>query len=105
THLRTGDLAYLADGHPYVVDRIKDLVIIGGQNYAPSDLEAAAAEVPGVRRGRVVAFSSPGPSGTEDLHVVAETTAAAWLAPGAIVEGVQQRLRRDVGLSPATVTL
>src|SRR6185503_6366751 len=39
SRLHTEDLGYLAGGHLYVVDRIKDLVIVNGQNYSPSDIE------------------------------------------------------------------
>ncbi|HMJ10081.1 MAG TPA: AMP-binding protein, partial [Polyangiaceae bacterium] len=36
--LRTGDLGYLAEGRLYVVDRLKDLIIVGGRNIIPSDV-------------------------------------------------------------------
>ncbi|HJQ84988.1 MAG TPA: hypothetical protein VKA21_12975, partial [Candidatus Binatia bacterium] len=103
--LRTGDLAYRVDGRVYVVDRLKDLVIVAGQNYAPSDLEAVAAQVAGVRPGRVVVFSAPGSAGTEAVHVVAEASVHSWRAPAAIESDVRGTLRRDVGLSAATVTI
>jgi acyl-CoA synthetase (AMP-forming)/AMP-acid ligase II len=61
----------LLDGQLFIVDRIKDLVIIAGQNYAPSDLERSLARLDGLRRGRIVAFSLPG-APTETLHIVAE---------------------------------
>ena len=105
TRLHTGDLGYLADGHVYVVDRIKDLVIIAGQNYAPSDIERVAAEVPGLRRGRIVAFSAPGDGGTEELHVVAEASPDSWRPPQELVDDVRRCIRRDVGLPVATVTV
>lgn len=80
--LRSGDLGYVADGVLYLVDRVKDLVIIAGNNYASSDIEAAAAHVPGVRRGRIVAFASRSGdaqnSGTEALHVAAEVDVNRW---------------------------
>jgi fatty-acyl-CoA synthase len=105
TRLHTGDLGYVADGHVYVVDRIKDLVIVNGQNYAPSDIESAAAEVAGLRRGRIVAFSTPGDGGSEALHLVAEASPDTWRAPAEIEAAVRQRIRRDIGLSVATVTV
>jgi acyl-CoA synthetase (AMP-forming)/AMP-acid ligase II len=53
----TGDLGYLdEDDHVYVTGRRKDLVIVGGKNIYPQDVETAAAEVPGVHPGRVVCF-------------------------------------------------
>jgi acyl-CoA synthetase (AMP-forming)/AMP-acid ligase II len=103
--LHTGDLAYVADGDIFIVDRIKDLVIVAGQNYAPSDIEAAAAEVEGLRRGRIVAFSSPNGAGREALHVVAEVSPDARGAPAGMADAVDRRVREAIGLSPATVTL
>jgi acyl-CoA synthetase (AMP-forming)/AMP-acid ligase II len=68
--LRTGDLGYIADGELYVVDRIKDLLIVAGRKYAPSDIERVVGDVDGVRAGAVVAFSERA-SGTELVCVLA----------------------------------
>jgi acyl-CoA synthetase (AMP-forming)/AMP-acid ligase II len=103
--LHTGDLAYAADGHLYIVDRIKDLVIIGGQNYAPSDIENAAAEVVGLRRGRIVAFSAPRSEGGEALHIVAEASPLRWRPLKEVEADVRKAVRRAIGLSAATVTI
>jgi len=74
----TGDLGYLVDGELFVVGRKKDLIIIGGKNIYPQDIEAAVNNVPGVSPGRVVAFGVPDDAeGTEQLVVLAETDAAA----------------------------
>ena len=69
----TGDLGYMADGQVYVSGRRKDLIIVGGKNVHPQDLEALASEVPGVHPGRVVAFGVFNTdAGTEDVVLVAE---------------------------------
>jgi acyl-CoA synthetase (AMP-forming)/AMP-acid ligase II len=69
----TGDLGYLADGEIYVTGRKKDLIIVGGKNIYPQDLEALAGEVNGVHPGRVVAFGVPNEAaGTEDVVIIAE---------------------------------
>ncbi|MBN2500291.1 MAG: AMP-binding protein [Anaerolineales bacterium] len=52
----TGDMGYLADGHLYVSGRKKDLIIVGGKNVYPQDLEAIANETSGLYPGRAVAF-------------------------------------------------
>jgi acyl-CoA synthetase (AMP-forming)/AMP-acid ligase II len=72
----TGDLGYMADGELFVTGRKKDLIIVGGKNVAPQDLERLAGEVPGVHPGRVVAFGVyDETAGTEDVVVVAEADA------------------------------
>src|SRR5262249_6073613 len=53
--LATGDLAYLAGGELYVVGRDKEIIIRGGKNLDPVELEEAAARAPGVRGGGAVA--------------------------------------------------
>lgn len=54
--LRTGDVAYTADGFLFLVGRQKDIVIVGGKNIYPADIEEIANGVPGVYQGRVAAF-------------------------------------------------
>jgi fatty-acyl-CoA synthase len=69
--LRTGDIGYLAEGNLYLCGRAKDLIIIRGANFHPQDLEWAVTELPGVRRGNVVAFSVQ-QQGEERLVLAAE---------------------------------
>jgi fatty-acyl-CoA synthase len=73
--LRTGDLAYLADGQMVMCGRIKDVIIVGGRNVYPQDVERSVGLIEGVRAGNVIAFGLPGRNGKERLVVVAETRA------------------------------
>ena len=55
--MRTGDVAYLDDeGYLYIVDRIKDLVIRGGENIGCGEVEAALLEHPAVQEASVYAI-------------------------------------------------
>src|SRR5262249_20786783 len=68
---RTGDLGYLVDAELYVVGRMSDMIIVGGHNLAPDDIEAAAERVDGTAPGRVVAFGVPDErAGTERVVLV-----------------------------------
>jgi len=72
--LNTGDRAYLADGMIYLSGREKDIIIRGGRNISPYELEEAVGDLPGIRRGCVAVFGSMDrASGTERVVVLAET--------------------------------
>jgi fatty-acyl-CoA synthase len=70
----TGDLGYIANGEIYITGRKKDLIIVGGKNIYPQDIERIVMEVQGVYPGRAVAFGIFNEEmGTEEVVVVAET--------------------------------
>jgi len=72
--LDSGDLAYVAEGDVYLTSRVKDIIIRGGRNIYPYELEETVGDIPCIRKGCVAAFSSPDPAfGTERVIVVAET--------------------------------
>ena len=55
--LRTGDLVYTVEDRLLICGRVKELMIIHGRNYFPTDFERAAEAVDGVRKGGTVAFA------------------------------------------------
>jgi len=70
---KTGDYGYIADEEIYISGRKKDLIIVGGKNIYPKDLETIAMDVKGVHPGRVVAFGIYNEiKGTEDVVIIAE---------------------------------
>ena len=69
----TGDYGYISNGEVFVSGRKKDMIIVGGRNIYPQDLEALTYEVSGVHAGRSVAFGMfDETQGTEDVVVIAE---------------------------------
>jgi 1-acyl-sn-glycerol-3-phosphate acyltransferase len=71
--LHTGDRAYLKEGMVYITGREKDIIIRGGRNISPYELEQAVGDLAGVRRGCVAVFGSRDVSaGTERMVVLAE---------------------------------
>jgi acyl carrier protein len=71
--LNTGDRAYLREGTLYITGREKDIIIRGGRNLSPYELEQSVGDLAGVRRGCVAVFGSPDPvTGAERVIVLAE---------------------------------
>jgi fatty-acyl-CoA synthase len=102
----SGDLAYWANGELYVTGRLKDCIIKSGRNIIPQEIEAAAAETPGVRKGCVAAFGAlDSATGTERLIVVAETRATSSDELRQIEEGIVQRVDEVLGIPPDKVVL
>lgn len=69
----TGDYGFLAAGELYIIGRLKDIIIVGGQNVFPEDIESVVNNLPSVYTGRVVAFGLPdAETATESVTIVAE---------------------------------
>jgi acyl-CoA synthetase (AMP-forming)/AMP-acid ligase II len=56
--LRTGDAGYLRDGYLYIHDRVKDMIISGGENIYPAEVENALLKHPGVADAAVIGVPS-----------------------------------------------
>lgn len=95
--LRTGDLGYLVDGELVLCGRIKDVIIVGGRNVFPEDIERACHQIEGVRAGNVIAFGVDTDRGREGLVVVAESKEPAHVLEP-VKRIVSDRVREVVGL-------
>jgi len=103
--LDTGDVGYRADGDLFFVSRDKDLIVIGGEKYAPHDIETLINDVPGVRAGCAVAFGIPSEArGTEELAAVIETREKDEGA-AALDRAVRDKVLRATGLALRHVVL
>ncbi|HVB55144.1 MAG TPA: fatty acyl-AMP ligase [Candidatus Acidoferrales bacterium] len=70
--LRTGDLGFLREGELFVTGRLKDLIIIGGRNLYPQDIELTVEQSSAaVRPGCCIAFSVD-VGNEERLNIAAE---------------------------------
>ncbi|MEO5899569.1 MAG: AMP-binding protein, partial [Ilumatobacteraceae bacterium] len=100
--LCTGDLAYTVDGELVLCGRIKDVIIVGGRNVFPEDIERAVGGLDGVRAGNVIAFGVEGYKGKETVIVVAEVRTEQ---PDAVREAIHHRTLAVCGLPPRDVML
>lgn len=70
----SGDLGFIYDNELYVIGRIKDIIIVAGNNIYPEDIEDVVNNIENIIPGRVVAFGEEDEFlGTEQVSVVAET--------------------------------
>ncbi len=104
--LCTGDLAYLLHGELILCGRIKDVIIVGGRNVFPEDIERACATLEGVRAGNVIAFGVEGYKGKETVIVVAEVRIAdATRTLDDVRHAIHHRTLEVCGLPPRDVML
>ena len=104
--LITGDLGYVADGEIFITGREKDIVIFGGRNLYPQEIEELAAQVAGIRRGCVAAFGvTDAGVGTERLVVVAETREIDPVRREALRTAVRDTITAAVGVPPHTIVI
>jgi long-chain acyl-CoA synthetase len=83
--LHTGDVGHLdADGYLYIVDRIKDLIIRGGYNVYPRDVEDVLVAHPDVVAAAVV--GKPDAKLGEEVVAFVQLRAAATTAPAELVD-------------------
>ncbi len=104
--VNSGDRAYCADGEFYVTGRVKDIIIKGGRNLYPHEVEELAARADGIRKGCIVAFGlKDEASGTEKMIVVVETREREASRRAALASQVTDLVSRGLGLPPDRVEL
>ena len=70
--LRTGDLGFMLEGELFIAGRLKDVIIVRGQNHYPQDIEATAAACHAALRPNHAAAFTVGEAGAEKLVIVQE---------------------------------
>ena len=103
----TGDLGFCLSEELYVVGRKKDIIIVGGENIYPQDIEEIAASHRAVHDGRVIAMGLYNPDlGTEEIIIVAEVETEDLLAHTVEIEReIRSRVTAGLGVTVGTVFL
>ena len=103
---KTGDFGYIADSEIYISGRKKDLIIVGGKNIYPKDLETIAMEIDGVHPGRVVAFGVYNElKGTEDVVLIAEIEDEFMDKKESIREDIRKKVTRESAIALRNIFL
>ncbi len=102
----TGDYGYFADGELYITGRKKDMIIIGGKNIYPQDVESLVNQVEGVHAGRAAAFGIFDETlGTEEVVVVAEVEAHSPEDLTAIADEIRRSVTQNTAIALRLVHL
>lgn len=104
---RTGDLGFMLDGQVYITGRLKDLIIIRGQNYFPEDIEQTVFSChPGLAQGRAGVFSIEA-DGVEQVGVVCELTREGLrdLDEEEVLRAIRGSVSRNHNLKLAVIAL
>ena len=105
--LRTGDLGFIREGELFITGRLKDLLIVRGQNLYPQDLEKTIErEVEAVRKGRVAVFAVT-VEGEEGIGVAAEISRSVQkiLPSDALITAIRQAVAEACQQAPSVVVL
>jgi fatty-acyl-CoA synthase len=103
----TGDLGFYLDGELYVVGRKKDLLIIGGENIYPQDIEEIVCSHPAIHDGRAIALGVFNADlGTEEIVVVAEVEREELLQQADDIEReIRSNVVGNMGVAARTILL
>jgi acyl-CoA synthetase (AMP-forming)/AMP-acid ligase II len=96
----TGDYGYIHIGEVFVSGRKKDMIIVGGKNVYPQDLEALTYEVAGVHSGRSVAFGIfDEMQGTEEVVIISEVDSDDMNEHQRIADAIRQHVTKNSAIT------
>ncbi len=102
--LRTGDLGFLLDDELYVNGRLKDLIVLRGRNYHPSDIEEeASTSHPSLELNACAAFSID--DGDFVIAIEVRREARRNIDPSKIVRAIQAGLAQSFDLAAGEIVL
>ncbi len=89
--LHTGDVGYMDDdGYIFVVDRIKDMIVSGGENVYSSEVESAISSLPGVAQVAVIGI--PSERWGESVHAIVVPVQGAQITEQAVIAHCRSRI-------------
>ncbi len=100
----TGDIGYKVKNELYVIGRKKDIIIVGGKNIYPEDIELAISKLNGVHPGRVACFGVYNEEeGTEKIVVIAQLDNE--LKKGRIKKRIKKIVVQETGINVGDISL
>ncbi len=104
--LDTGDLAYISGQDIYLTSRVKDIIIRGGRNISPYELEEALGNLEGIRKGCVAVFGvTDQATATERMVILAESRKKDPECRARLQEQIINRTVDILGMPPDEVVL
>ena len=97
--LDTGDMGYMKDGCIYIVGRAKDMIIVNGRNHWPQDIEWAAEQVDGLKKGDVAAISIPGENSEEVPLILAQCRISDAGERVKLVDALKKQIQAETGVN------
>lgn len=102
----TGDLGYIADGELFITGRKKDLIIKAGRNLFPESIEEIVGNIPGIRKGCVIAFGVSDISiGTEKMIIAAESKIMDSEEKKKLTNEIIEQVVVNIGVPPDQVVI
>jgi acyl-CoA synthetase (AMP-forming)/AMP-acid ligase II/acyl carrier protein len=105
--LRTGDLGFLFNGQLFVTGRVKDMIIIRGENYYPQDIELVVNQAHEALEQNACAAFAHEAGGQERLIIVQEVKRTEWRKadPDEVIQAIRQQLSEEFEIAPHQILL
>lgn len=104
TYLRTGDLGFLYDGQLFIAGRLKDVIIVRGQNYNPEDIELTVERShPQLRPGCGAAFALD--DDVEERPIIVQEVAGQLENPESVIAAIREAVVNRHGITFRRIVL
>jgi len=97
--LDTGDMGYMKERCIYIVGRAKDMIIVNGRNHWPQDIEWAAEQVEGLKKGDVAAISIPGDNAEEIPMILAQCRISGDSERMQLTDALKKQIQSETGIN------